>query len=150
MCHSWDAHVAPGEGFVSLMKWLCQEIHLSFHESQWSMSSDGHIRLGWDDLCPSHTGYFIQFNKIFHSLVQVWCMVLKLMGPLASGSGHLDHSFSDPHLFLKLQQWSIILDSFPKHCPAGLSPLLSMLPRWCLQFVESYNEILGIWRLYLT
>ena len=98
--HMWP----PGKSLVSLMKWLCHDIHLSSHENQWSASPDSLIRPQWNDLHLSCTGYFVQFEQVFHSSIQVRCMVFELGGLLTSGTDHPDHSLPDRNRFSQLRQ----------------------------------------------
>ena len=87
------------ENFVCSMKWLCHDIHAC------SIRTNGVraliVLFDRDRMisCLNCTCYFIQFEKVLHSSVQLRCMIFKLRTFLASGTGHPSHSLPNPNFF---------------------------------------------------
>ena len=130
------------------MKWFCHDIILSCHENQWSLSPDSFIRPRQNYLCLSCTGYFIQFEKVFHSLIRVRCMVFELREVLASGMGHLNHSLPDPNLFSQLQQRPIIFYPSPNAVQHLISPSFNvarMVSSILVPIVSRTSLLKGVW-----
>ena len=101
------------ERLIILMYRFCYHVHVGSHQNQRSSCLDSLIRSRWDNFSSNSTGQLIQLEKIFHSLVGVWCMIFELRRFLSCSLSCLDHSLLESYFFSQFGERSIVLNPFP-------------------------------------
>ena len=93
------------QSLVILVQGFSHHIYLYPHQNKRGTRLNSFVGLRRDDFSLDSADQLIQFEEIFHSLVEEWCMILELWRLLPGCFSDLGDSLLKPSLLSQLPHW---------------------------------------------